>query len=200
MKRVFAALLIMAAAPAAASTNLVTNGGFETGDFAGWTQFGNTEYTSIEPSYYMETETSVFGTDPSEGSYQAIFGPAGISGGITQTIATTAGRAYNIRFDLYAFPGGNSFVADFGGTTLLDNAFTEGLTYTSLSYQVVASSAATALSFTTRHDPSYFLVDNVSISAAGGVPEPATWALLIAGMGFVGVAARRRRDRHSVLA
>jgi hypothetical protein len=27
----------------------------------------------------------------------------------------------------------------------------------------------------------------------GGIPEPATWAMLIAGFGFVGVAARRRR-------
>ena len=27
----------------------------------------------------------------------------------------------------------------------------------------------------------------------GGVPEPATWAILIAGFGFVGTAMRRRR-------
>jgi hypothetical protein len=26
------------------------------------------------------------------------------------------------------------------------------------------------------------------------VPEPATWAMLIAGFGFVGAAARRRRN------
>ncbi|MCG2840291.1 THxN family PEP-CTERM protein [Sandaracinobacter sp. RS1-74] len=30
--------------------------------------------------------------------------------------------------------------------------------------------------------------------AAGGVPEPATWAMLIAGFGLVGAAARRRRS------
>jgi len=41
------------------------------------------------------------------------------------------------------------------------------------------------------------LIDNfavdVELYAAPAVPEPATWALLIAGFGIVGVAARRRR-------
>jgi hypothetical protein len=36
-------------------------------------------------------------------------------------------------------------------------------------------------------------IDNVSI---GGVPEPASWAMLIAGMGGVGLAMRRRRSGH----
>jgi hypothetical protein len=31
-----------------------------------------------------------------------------------------------------------------------------------------------------------------------GVPEPATWAMLIAGFGLVGFAARRRRETASV--
>ena len=33
----------------------------------------------------------------------------------------------------------------------------------------------------------------LTIGAAGAVPEPASWAMLIAGFGFVGAAARRRR-------
>jgi hypothetical protein len=32
-----------------------------------------------------------------------------------------------------------------------------------------------------------------SIATTGAIPEPATWAMLIAGFGLVGVAARRRR-------
>lgn len=36
-------------------------------------------------------------------------------------------------------------------------------------------------------------IDNIRLSAA--VPEPATWALLIAGFGLVGATARRRRAR-----
>ncbi len=37
----------------------------------------------------------------------------------------------------------------------------------------------------------YFAVDNLSIDT-GAVPEPASWALMIAGFGLVGAAMRRR--------
>lgn len=33
---------------------------------------------------------------------------------------------------------------------------------------------------------------------ATGVPEPATWAMMILGLGLIGIAARRRRDRAPV--
>ena len=37
--------------------------------------------------------------------------------------------------------------------------------------------------------------DNVTFGAVGGrVPEPETWALMIAGFGLTGVGLRRRRD------
>jgi hypothetical protein len=35
--------------------------------------------------------------------------------------------------------------------------------------------------------------DYSSVPAGGGVPEPATWTMLIAGFGLVGGLARRRR-------
>lgn len=37
-----------------------------------------------------------------------------------------------------------------------------------------------------------FVLDNVTLNAAA-VPEPATWAMLILGLGMIGYAARRRR-------
>lgn len=37
-----------------------------------------------------------------------------------------------------------------------------------------------------------------AIGGGGGVPEPATWAMMIMGFGFVGNAARRRRTRVNV--
>jgi len=40
----------------------------------------------------------------------------------------------------------------------------------------------------------YVLFDNlVYVEATGGIPEPATWAMMIAGFGLVGAAVRRRK-------
>lgn len=36
-------------------------------------------------------------------------------------------------------------------------------------------------------------LDNVAMAANAGVPEPATWALMIMGFGGAGAALRRRR-------
>ena len=37
------------------------------------------------------------------------------------------------------------------------------------------------------------VIDNLSLSVGAAVPEPATWAMMIAGFGLAGMAARRRR-------
>jgi hypothetical protein len=41
----------------------------------------------------------------------------------------------------------------------------------------------------------YGVIDNFSIATVTGVPEPATWALLIAGVGLAGGALRRRAGK-----
>ena len=45
-----------------------------------------------------------------------------------------------------------------------------------------------------------YTLDNLHIGSGGVVPEPATWALMIAGFGMVGLAARRRQSAHTVSA
>lgn len=40
---------------------------------------------------------------------------------------------------------------------------------------------------------------SVTPGEPGGIPEPATWAMMIMGFGLVGMASRRRRREHSVL-
>jgi hypothetical protein len=193
--KIFAALLLAAAAtPALAAVNLVTNPGFESG-LAGWTRFGNTGYSGVTGSFA--------GQSPTEGAAQAYFGPVGSSGGILQSIATTAGTSYRVSFDVWAAAGGQQFRVDFGNQTLFDDRMRFGQGYTSFVYDVVASASASELRFRTRHDPSYYLLDNVRVSGLGGggaVPEPATWAMLIAGFGLVGLAARRRRRTGAVSA
>ncbi|MCG2839687.1 PEPxxWA-CTERM sorting domain-containing protein [Sandaracinobacter sp. RS1-74] len=47
------------------------------------------------------------------------------------------------------------------------------------------------------YDDLRFVFTNVGGGEVGGVPEPTTWAMLIAGFGLVGVAARRRVARQT---
>jgi hypothetical protein len=52
------------------------------------------------------------------------------------------------------------------------------------------------------YDLSGFLgivIDNVSIAEAGVVPEPASWAMLLAGFGLTGAMMRRRRPVPAAL-
>ena len=66
-----------------------------------------------------------------------------------------------------------------------------GMPYTHYSFTVLAQGPSTDVNFTIRQDPSYYLLDNVSVQ--GGVPEPMSWALMITGFFGAGAALRRRR-------
>lgn len=48
-------------------------------------------------------------------------------------------------------------------------------------------------------EPPFSLLDNVSLKAAGAVPEPASWAMMVGGFGVIGGALRaQRKPRKSV--
>src|SRR6266404_9344680 len=85
---VMACMLVLGAS--AMAQNLVSNGGFETGNFAGWSQQGNTGFTGVAGCFSS--------TCPHSGSFQAYFGPIGSTGGINQTLATDAGSTYTVDF------------------------------------------------------------------------------------------------------
>ena len=65
--------------------NLVNNGGFETGTFAGWSQFGDTSNSGIST------------TAPNSGVYKALFNPM-LEGGIEQVLPTVPGTTYDVEF------------------------------------------------------------------------------------------------------
>jgi hypothetical protein len=65
--------------------------------------------------------------------------------------------------------------------------FTANATSEALSFLAVGSPAANL--------PPFALLDGVSLTA---VPEPSTWAMMLAGFGGLGFAAFRRRRRTPV--
>jgi len=60
------------------------NCGFETGDFTGWTQSGNTGFTSVTGSFG--------GIAPNSGNFPACMGPVGSDGLLSQTFGTLSRR------------------------------------------------------------------------------------------------------------
>jgi PEP-CTERM motif len=184
------ALLILVGATLAfatpAAAQLVTNGGFETGDFTGFTLSGNLGFTGVDADA------------ASSGNYGAYFGPVNSTGSISQTLSTTTGGTYQISFDLSNDGGATTFYEVlFGGVSLFSATNAPAFNFTTFSTTSVASSASTALTFNFRNDPSFFSLDNVAVTAiapvTGAVPEPATWAMMLIGFGGMGVSLRRRR-------
>ena len=177
----FAAATVLGA-PASA-TQLVTNGGFETGDFTGWTLTGNTSFTGVSDVAHS-------------GSNGAFFGQVDATGSLSQTLGTVSGQNYTVSFWL-ANEGGtpSSFVASFGGDVLTSLSDPAAFGYTFYTYSLTASSNSTLLSFTFQQNPAYFHLDDVSVEDVSSVPEPATWAMMMLGMGAIGMTLRRRKTR-----
>jgi hypothetical protein len=182
--------------------NLVSNCGFETGHFTGWTLTGS-DVPALEGNLYGVEGTDPFplpdGTAPNHGQSQAfisdfVANPTTLS----QTLATVPGSSYLISFALAMQDEGqifepetNQFTATFGGATLisLTNLPVQG--YTLYTFSETATSASSVLSFTFGNDPSEFIFDDVAVSAAP-VPLPNSVILMLCGLGGLAMVLRRR--------
>ena len=164
------------------AAELVTNGSFETGDFTGWTQIGNTGFAGVECP-------GVGFAGPGDGACDAFFGPVGSTGGIMQTLNTLPGRFYNINFDFRPDGGSPSSFSAVWDTqpALLSLTNPAASAYQVLHFTALATAATTSLSFNFRDDPGFLNLDSVSVA----VPEPGSLALL--GIGMAGLWWKRRK-------
>jgi Protein of unknown function (DUF642)/PEP-CTERM motif len=125
-------------------------------------------------------------------------------GGVEQTITTTAGVTYTLAFDLgssstYQIPSTIAATAEIvqgGNAGVQTQSFTSTASgnnnWQRFSMNFVAANATTTVRLVgTFAQLDYVGLDNVSVTAA--VPEPGTWALMLAGMAAVGSVAQRRR-------
>ncbi|CAN5803409.1 hypothetical protein BH11PLA1_BH11PLA1_13880 [soil metagenome] len=180
---VFAAPLLAVAGclTATAHAELVVNGGFEAGNFFGWTP-------SVAP-YPLFDVTNNFGHS---GTSSAFFADS-VDRSITQLLPTTAGQQYQLSF--YVFNGqvnggtGDHFQVTWEGQIILDQnpILFPGSQWSLFSTNVTAGVSGSLLGFAAFDAPAFSYLDDVSVAL---VPAPGAAALLGAG-GLL--AARRRR-------
>ena len=165
------------------SANLITNGGFEAGDFTGWTLSGNVSGSTLVAPIAAHT-----------GNFGALLGAIGSLNFLSQTLTTVPGTAYEITF-WQLFDGGlpNEFSVSWGGTVLSDLVNHAATPYAQYTLRVVAPGPSTVLQFGSRDDPGFLRLDDVAVNS---VAEPGTLLLLASSLaGLWGIRWRRRRRR-----
>ena len=199
-------ITLFAGTAQAAIVELTTNGGFETGDFTGWTQFpesGTQSITTVNPA------SGTYAGNLSVGGFTLI---KQANMGVGQV--TPGGQLINISFDMRGTVGvGGVVFAEFfselggGGTSKAEILFGGGPIFPNTAWTSYATTATTGpdvsggvtlqLKVDCGANPScasdvYF--DNVSVTAdVSAVPVPAAVWLFGSGLlGLIGVARRKK--------
>lgn len=149
------------------TTESISNGDFETGNFSGWTkvdQSNSTDVVSADPLYVHS------------GVYGVSAGPwGGITGSISQVVTTGVDKHYNLSFWLNAQGGGDTFEVYWEGTKVLDLSGSLPVTWTRYTASLTASAPTSLLSFNMLNEPSFFGLDDISMVDVDPVALPSTY-------------------------
>jgi hypothetical protein len=186
MKKLTIIIAILLTLPAAASANLLTNPGFETGNFSGWTPY----------AYGSENVSSA---NPHTGQYEArIYN----NGWITQTVNLTPNIAYKLSSYLYMpQDGGDAAISitfyNSTGTTSFQQERSWVRIPGNQQYEKIETDWLTAPDYTAYAKVrcsvdsagSYIDFDDVSLDV---IPEPSSLLILLSGLtGLFGLSFKK---------
>ena len=222
MRNIIVAAALFAAtgiATSAMASNLVVNGSFDatphtdkvyfSGNVAGWTGGDNLTFLAgpgtADNGSYLSVYTPFPSVSPDGGNFILADGVAPYAGAFSQTLNNlTVGHVYTVEFYQaagqqvdFTGPTTERWSVTFGGVTQLSTMYSlaEGAfgPWQKQQLSFTANATSQVLTFlavgTPGGAPPISFLDGVYIA---GVPEPTTWAMMLAGFGLVGFAARRR--------
>lgn len=205
MKKLVAAILATAAFTGSANAATIVNGSFETASVnpgSGFATLGNGS-TAINGWTVGGSIDYIGGYWAAQDGGRSVDLAGTSLGSVSQMITDLVnGQAYRVSYWVSKNPDGGANTRT--GTVTIGNAqstFTfsaatpggAGMVWEQRFFDFVANGSSGTLSFAADASAGCCFgpaLDNVSITA---VPEPATWAMMIAGIGLVGATMRRRR-------
>jgi subtilase family serine protease len=140
------------------SQSTVDNGGFESGNFSGWSLNASSKYDFVTTSSGLVHS----------GSNGAALGQTGSLGYLYQTLATSPGQNYllSLWLDNPNNPAGaspNQFQVQWNGTTLFNQTNLPFMAWTNLQFVVTATGTSTVLKFGFQDNPYYLGLDDISV-------------------------------------